>query len=386
MPVLNFKGKSTVYSHHLGVPFRSLEIDEKKSLSKTGKKEKPSLGDNLIIHGDNLHALKALLPRYAGKVKCIYIDPPYNTGKEDWKYNDNVNSPVIQEWLKQNGIGTDDLERHDKWLSMMWPRLQLLKELLSDDGVIFISIDDNEQFRLMAIMEEIFGEDNYSTNFIWEKKKKPSFLHKNVGEITDFIICYLKNKEHTFPFSLEKTTEGKKYPINNAGNAESILTFPKKSVQFSCVDQELQPQDMSDGEIKTKLMDKLIIKNGANQSEFRLKGEWRYSQEKINAIISSGDEIRISKVPFRPNHIKKGGEIKKMKNLLSLNHYKMPTNEDATREIINIFNGNLVFKNPKPSKLISSLIKAVTYNDKDSIILDSFAGSGTTAQAVLDSE
>ena len=132
MPVLNFKGKSTVYSHHLGVPFRSLEINEKESLSKklkNGKKEKLSLNDNLIIHGDNLHALKALLPRYAGKIKCIYIDPPYNTGNEDWKYNDNVNSPLIKEWLGK-AVGVDDLERHDKWLCMMWPRLQLLKELL----------------------------------------------------------------------------------------------------------------------------------------------------------------------------------------------------------------------------------------------------------------
>ena len=164
MPVLDFKGKSVIYSHHLRVPFRSLEINEKKSVlkkSKTGKKEKPSLDDNLIIHGDNLHALKALLPRYSGKVKCIYIDPPYNTGNEGWKYNDKVNSPIIKEWLKQNGIGIDDLERHDKWLCMMWPRLQLLKELLSDDGVIFISIDSNEQFRLMAIMEEIFGMNNF---------------------------------------------------------------------------------------------------------------------------------------------------------------------------------------------------------------------------------
>ena len=190
---------------------------------------------------------------------------------------------------------------------------------------------------LWLLWKKIFGEDNYSTSFIWEKKKKPSFLHRNVGEITDFIICYLKNKEYTFPFSLEKTTESKKYPLNNAGNAESILTFQKKSVQFSCVNQELHPQDMSEGEIKTKLMDKLVIKNGTNQSEFRLKGEWRYSQERINEIISNGDEIRISQVPFRPNHIKKGGETKKMKNLLSLSHYKMPTNEDATKEIINIF-------------------------------------------------
>ena len=372
---------------HLGTPFRALDIDKGKSYlpvaKNSGKQAKLSLDDNLIIHGDNLHALKALLPRYAGRIKCIYIDPPYNTGNEGWIYNDNVKSPQIKDWLKKE-VGVDDLERHDKWLCMMWPRLQLLRELLAEDGVIFVSIDDNEQFRLTAIMEEIFGEENYVTHFIWEKKKKPSFLHKNVGVVTDFILCYLKNKEKSFPFSLERTTEGKKYPLNRAGNRESILKFPKDSVQFSFEDQTVEPQDMSEGEIKTKLMNKLIVKNGTNVSEFSLKGEWGYSQKTLNKIISEGGSISISKVPFRPNHIKAGGDIKKMKNLLSfLNHYKIPTNEDATKEIINIF-GKPVFTNPKPSGLIKKLVQAVTYNDKKAIVLDSFAGSGTTAHAVLD--
>ena len=383
MPVLNFKCKGTVYSHHLGLPFCPLMIDEKKSVLKTGEKQAFELDDNLIIQGDNLYALKALLSRYAGKVNCIYIDPPYNTGNEGWKYNDNANSPVIQEWLKQNGIGIDDLERHDKWLCMMWPRLQLLKELLAESGVIFISIDDNEQHHLRMIMDEIFGEQNFVTQFIWEKKKKPSFLHKNVGVVTDCVICYLKNKEHSFPFSIEKTTEGKRFPLNRAGNKVSILNFPKGSVQFSCEDQEIQPQDMSEGEIKTQLMDKCVIKNGTNLSDFRLKGEWGYSQKTLDKVVLKGERISISKIPFRPNHVKKGGEVKKMKNLLSLHHYQTPTNEDATKEMINIF-GKPVFTNPKPSGLIKKLIQSVTYDKKNAIILDSFAGSGTTAQAVLE--
>ena len=134
-------------------------------------KAKPSMDDNLIIHGDNLHALKALLPRYAGKVKCIYIDPPYNTGNEGWCYNDNVRSPLMKEWVERgNPVDGEDMERHDKWLSMMWPRLQLLRELLTDDGVIFISIDDNEQHRLRALMDEIFGEENFVANIVWQKK------------------------------------------------------------------------------------------------------------------------------------------------------------------------------------------------------------------------
>jgi len=156
MPTLEFKGKQFVHSHHLSVPFRQLVVDQDKSLS-----DKPDLDDNLIIHGDNLHALKALLPQYAGKVKCIYIDPPYNTGNEGWCYNDKVNSPLIKEWLKKsaNPVDKDDLERHDKWLCMMWPRLQLLRELLASDGAIIISINDIEQSNLRLLMDEIFGEE-----------------------------------------------------------------------------------------------------------------------------------------------------------------------------------------------------------------------------------
>ena len=137
MPTLEFNGKHHIYTHHFTVPYRPLETDESRSCNPTGE------NDNLIIHGDNLHALKALLPRYVNRIKCIYIDPPYNTGNEGWVYSDNVNSPLMQEWLKENGpVDEEDLERHEKWLCMMWPRLHLLKELLAEDGVIFISIDD----------------------------------------------------------------------------------------------------------------------------------------------------------------------------------------------------------------------------------------------------
>ena len=161
MPTLDFRGKQFIYSHHLTVPFRTLEVDAAKSFKSPSLDENvrgtgpratdgpggnhPSLDENLIIHGDNLHALKALLPKYAGKIKCVYIDPPYNTGNEGWVYNDNVNSPMMQGWLSKNSpIDVEDMERHDKWLCMMWPRLHLLRELLAEDGVIFISIDDNE--------------------------------------------------------------------------------------------------------------------------------------------------------------------------------------------------------------------------------------------------
>ena len=143
VPTLDFKGRQFVYAHHLTVPFRSLEVDAATSLPAKGGK--PSLDDNLIIHGDNLHALKALLPTHAGKINCIFIDPPYNTGNEKWCYNDAVNSPLMKEWLKQaSPVDKEDLERHDKWLCMMWPRLKLMREWLAEDGVIFVTLDDNE--------------------------------------------------------------------------------------------------------------------------------------------------------------------------------------------------------------------------------------------------
>ncbi len=346
--------------------------------------------NNIFIEGENLQVLKLLQRSYYGKVKMIYIDPPYNIGK-DLIYPDNY-SETLDTYLKYTGQKSStglnfstnqetDGRFHSKWMNMMYSRLFLARNLLKEDGVIFISIGDKEVSNLRKIGDEIFGEENFVSTFIWEKKKKPSFLHKNVGIVTDFILCFTKNKEHTFPFSLEKTTEGKSNPLNRAGNKESILTFPAHSVQFNCKDQYIKKQDMSGGEIKTKLLVPVEIKNGTNVSKFSLKGEWGYSQKTLNEVLASGGCIRISKIPFRPNHVKEGGGCKKMKNLLSLNHYKTPTNEDATKELVGFF-GKPIFSNPKPSGLITRIMQAVTYNEKNCIILDFFAGSGTTAHAV----
>lgn len=183
MPTLQFKGKSIIRTHHLGLDYHHLQPDPARSLT-----EQPSLQDNLIIHGDNLLALKALLPAYSGKIKCIYIDPPYNTGNENWVYNDAVNSPVHQEWLKRV-VDKEDLTRHDKWLCMMWPRLKLLHDLLRQDGVIFISIDDNEVHHLRAIMDEIFGEQNFIAQLVWEKGRKNDAKLFSVGPRVYDCVC-----------------------------------------------------------------------------------------------------------------------------------------------------------------------------------------------------
>ncbi len=197
MPTLEFKGKQFVYSHHLSVPFRELQVVAEKSLPIVG--QAPSLDDNLIIHGDNLEALKALLPTHAGKIDCIFIDPPYNTGNEGWCYNDNVRSPLMKEWLKKsaNPVDKEDLERHDKWLCMMWPRLNLLRELLSDHGVIFATISDIEGHRLRLVMDEIFDEANFVANIVWQKKQSPQSDAINFSDMHDHVAVYAKIAKQT---------------------------------------------------------------------------------------------------------------------------------------------------------------------------------------------
>ncbi|HFQ91733.1 MAG TPA: site-specific DNA-methyltransferase, partial [Chromatiales bacterium] len=186
MTELVFKGKEFVYNHHLAVPTRPLEPRPEKSVGDV------SLDGNLIIHGDNLHALKALLPHYAGKVDCVFIDPPYNTGNEGWVYNDNVNAPMIKEWLGKE-VGLEDGLRHDKWCAMMWPRLRLLHELLAETGSFWMTLDDNEVHRARMMLDEIFGEENFVATICWKKKTNGN----NVGLIPpvhDYVIVYAKRK------------------------------------------------------------------------------------------------------------------------------------------------------------------------------------------------
>ena len=190
MPTLNWIGKDKVVNHHKEVPYRMLE---RKYSYENGQKSSNNDSENMIIHGENLEALKSLLPKYEGKVKCIYIDPPYNTGEEGWIYNDNLNDPKIKKWFGQVvGKEGEDLSRHDKWLCMMYPRLKLLCRLLADNGIIFISIDDNEYSNLKLICDEIFGSRNFITTFIWEKRVNRE-NRKVVSSRHDYILCYARN-------------------------------------------------------------------------------------------------------------------------------------------------------------------------------------------------
>ena len=206
MPTLEWIGKEKVINHHQEVPFRVLDrqysfdengqhAGEKVNCAEGAREAAPGRNgsENMIIHGDNLDALKALLPRYEGRVKCIYIDPPYNTGNEGWVYNDNVNDPKIRKWLGEVvGKEGEDLSRHDKWLCMMYPRLKLLQKLLAEDGVIFISIDDNAQMLLRMICDEIFGARNFLAQMVWQKRTSPDARRK-VSTGHEYICAYLKN-------------------------------------------------------------------------------------------------------------------------------------------------------------------------------------------------
>ncbi len=337
---------------------RILIEDPAKSYHAAKRVSNDDIFDNMLIHGDNLLALKALEQEYAGKVKCIYIDPPYNTGNAFEHYDDGL--------------------EHSIWLSLMRERLEILRRLLSEDGILFVQIDDTEQAYLKVLLDEIFGRQNFCGQFVWEKKKKPSFLNANMGIITEYILSYSPIRQKSPPFIGGMTTEDKKYPLNNAGNSLQILKFPAGSVSFTNIeDGIILPQDMSEGNIKTKLLDKLVIKNKKNENDFRLEGEWRYSQRKLNEIIDAKEPLIISKIPFRPNHIKSGGESKKIKNLLTVAHFNMSTYEDSNKETIDLFGTEKAFDYPKPEKLINTLLSAVTV--PGDLVLDSFLGSGTTA-------
>lgn len=238
MPTLEWIGKSKVINHHQEVPFRVLE--RKYSFDENGEHSEDNGSDNMIIRGDNLEALKALLPRYEGRVKCIYIDPPYNTGNEGWVYNDNVNDPKIKKWLGEVvGKEGEDLTRHDKWLCMMYPRLKLLQKLLADDGVIFISIDDREQVLLRMICNEIFGENNFLAQFVWQKRTSPD-MRKLVSTAHEYVCAYCKDISY-LPNAISKVALSEE-DAENYKNPDNDPRGPWASSDFTA--QGFRPNQM----------------------------------------------------------------------------------------------------------------------------------------------
>jgi adenine-specific DNA-methyltransferase len=280
MPTLNFKGKTFVHNHHLAVKYHQLVPKKDKSLT-----DKVSLHDNLIVQGDNLKALKALLPTYAGKVKCIYIDPPYNTGNEGWVYNDKVNSPMMREWLG-NVVDKDDLTRHDKWLCMMMPRLKLLKELLAINGVIIISIDDNELANLIVLLDEIFGEHNF-ISVLPRITKKAGKTTNDIAKNTDYLVVY-KNSDNIELNGTDVEDEGYKHSdefVEERGLYKLSQTLDYSSIQYSkTLDYEIE----LDGEIfrpgGVKKNEMIERQNRNPKSDFC----WRWSKKLFDFGYDNG--------------------------------------------------------------------------------------------------
>ena len=367
MTELTFKGKEFVYNHHLSVPFRPLEIHAEKGIGA------PSLEGNLIIQGDNLHALKALLPLYAGKVDCVFIDPPYNTGHEGWCYSDNVNAPMIKEWLDANPIGTEDGLRHDKWCAMMWPRLRLLHELMSETASLWATIDHNEAHRFKQILDEIFGEENFIGVISWEKTYTPKSNSRVVSADTDYLLCYAKKK-----------------PVFEADGWNLI---PKDSEQIA---RYSNPDKDPRGPWRTFPLDVRTEDAGKRQ-------KYRYK-----VVLPSGREVRpaagrhwslppeVFKAERAADRIyfgKEGNAIPTVKAYLADGRDRVIArtwwpyrsvggNQDAKKEILRILGEDCEFITPKPTSLVRKVLDIAC--NPQSIVLDSFAGSGTTAHAVLE--
>ena len=363
MPTLDFEGKSHIYAHHYTVPCAPLVPDPAKSVGEA------SVDGNLVIHGDNLYGLKALLPRYHGRVKCVYIDPPYNTGNEGWTYNDNGRGPVLSRWYEANGpVDGDDPERHEKWLCMMWPRLQLLKELLAEDGVIFVSIDDNELHHLRMLMDEIFGEENFIVKIIWKKRSTPP-NDKIIGANHEYILAYSKDLA-SVNLNLRERTEEQNARYRN----------PDNHPRGPWVAGDLMA-NVKGGRYVESLRFAITNPHTGEEHWPGTSGNWRFSQEKIEDLLAK-DEIWFgANQRGRPKLKRFLEDVKAGITYPSIWDF-VPMNIEGSSEMERIFGDPTTFESPKPSGFIRECLRLAT-NSGD-LVLDSFAGSGTTAQAVLE--
>ncbi|MEJ0011250.1 MAG: site-specific DNA-methyltransferase [Bauldia sp.] len=389
MTELSFKGKEFVYNHHLAVPFRPLVPDAKKGIGPV------ALDGNLIIQGDNLHALKALLPFYAGKVDCIFIDPPYNTGNEGWSYNDNVNAPMIREWLEANPIGIEDGLRHDKWCAMMWPRLCLLRDLLADDGVIFICIDDNELYRLRTMLDEIFYRaENWIGTIVW--KNVTDNNPTRIAVEHEYIICFSRDKDKVGKIWKSTISDikdaligvGKDLAAKYPDDRELEHEYAK---WFRAHKSELWPLD------RYKYIDRGGVFTGSQSVHNPGKEGYRYDvihpvtkkpckqplmgyrfpKETMDDLLAAGkilfgdDETKIIELKLYAHEYQE-----KLPSVIELD------GRTSAYELRSIFpEKKKTFDHAKPSALVEQILSFAT--KKDGVVLDSFAGSGTTAHAVL---
>ena len=417
MPTLNWMGKEKVVNHHRDVPYRVLErVPEKGVLDSHG-----SDCGNMVIHGDNLEALKALLPEYEGRVDCVYIDPPYNTGNENWKYNDNVNDPRIRKWIGDVvGKEGEDFSRHDKWLCMMYPRLQLLRKLLAPTGAIFISIDDTELANLRLVCDEIFGTGCFKGDISWQRTYSPRNDAKGIPVEAEHMLCYAKTREW-MPKRLPRTADmDDRYsspdgdPIAwTSGDAAAPGAASHHgmvyAIQHPITGKLLYP---ANGRCWTFGQPQMleIMNQWAPYELQNIHDEVRRAEicgcdvteieHDVRALMlcdASETGLALGRERYEQGHwprlffTSKGNGGIRCKRYIDSVEGKLPTNlwayvdvghtDEATKELKAIFEGRSPFDTPKPARLIERVLQ-ISCN-KDALVLDSFAGSGTTAHAVL---
>ena len=420
MPTLEWIGKDKVVNHHQEVPYRVLE--RQYSYDEAGQHAEDNGSENMIIHGDNLEALKALLPQYEGKVKCIYIDPPYNTGNEGWVYNDNVNDPKIKKWLGEVvGKEGEDLSRHDKWLCMMYPRLKLLQRLLAEDGVIFISIDDNELYNLKSICDEIFGLSCFVSNISWQRtysmrndsqgipaeiehilvySKKPMWIPSKLPRTEEMNSKY-KNPDNdpqgpwqnTTAFAPGGTThQGMVYAIQHPFTGK--MMYPTRDAHWRY--QQEQMLEIMRGWCNYELKElddahERAAVCGLTPDEVRqgvkaivLSEPLDVSSQKAKKVYERGQWPRFYFTSGGKGGIRRKTYMESVGGKPATNYWPFSETghtDEAKKDLLSIFGGKVTFDTPKPARLIERVLTIAA--SPDSIVLDSFAGSGTTAHAVL---
>lgn len=363
MPTLNWIGKEAVINHHNEVPLHLLRCDEKLSVGDASS-------GNMLVHGDNLLALKALLPYYAGQVKCVYIDPPYNTGNEGWAYNDNVNSPEMRQWLGQVvGKEAEDLSRHDKWLCMMYPRLMLLKELLSEEGSLWMSIDDNEVQHARSLLDDVLGANNFVATVVWEKAYAPKSSAIHLSERHDFVLVYAKRKDK-WRRNLLPRTEQQDQNYKNPDNDPRGLWRPNNLAARNYY---------SKGTYSIRCPGGRFIEGPPKGSYWRISEErlWEWDSEDRIWWGHDGNNVPAPKIFL--SEVQQGVVPETIWFYSEVGH-----TQEAKKELIQICefdDSSDVFITPKPTRLIKRILQIAT--GPNDIVLDSFAGTGTTGQAVL---
>jgi adenine-specific DNA-methyltransferase len=359
MPTLNWIGKEAVVNHHLQVPFHLLKDVPELACGAPGN-------GNLIVQGDNLVALKALLPYYAGQVKCIYIDPPYNTGNEGWVYNDNVNSPLIREWLgKTVGKEGETLDRHDRWLCMMYPRLALLKNFLNQDGSIWISMDDSEISLLRMLMDEIFGPERFVACNVWQKRYSRE-NREAIGDVHEYLLVYAMDPERF------KATRNR---VSLTEEQTKIYKNPNKDPKGRWRGIPMTAQGW-----RPNQMYEIISPSGAVHTppEGRC---WSTIEPEFKKLLNEGRIYFGKDGKSQPNIIRYLDEVEGMVPWTWWPHEEVGHTDEARKEIQGLFDTQTAFDTPKPTRLLERILSIAT-NPGD-LVLDSFAGSGTTGHAVL---